>query len=510
LRLSRKSLYLLLALLFFLAARVALLRTPLGSDDVQYFRAAQDLLDGNHPLETHTPSGPLPHRLGIVVPTAMAIAALGPGLAAYYLPSVVFALGGALTVALILRARASPSAAIVVLLLHAVLPFEVQHASTLLPNVPAGVAGLLTVLLIAQSGEQFCDIRRVLRHGVGAGVLAFLVYSLRDKEVAFLLPALVLASNNRGARKTAGVSIITLLALILGEQAIYLMMGHPWGTRWAILEAEHRAYWPQLERVNALYFLARPVLFAARDFGAGGVLGIGSLVCAHAVVLRYCRDRVVWLLAAYGVTHAVAMNYYVFGLDGGQLVVLPSAFRYYQPFYFSGLLAVGWILAAAAREARPMFRAFLLGGCALAALVSGVTSFSFEDRIADPGSPFRRVQAAFEQCPGAGGVVAGCRAHAAPFLSLVTTTAEGRPVTWTNDPSAPNGDCRFVVVQWERELFSCGFYGAAEDSCRHAWNLARTRAASLPFGDAGSGIFVYGPLEAAQWRQVMESLQPSR
>jgi hypothetical protein len=209
------------------ALRLVLFRGYFGLDDAEYARLAYQMAEGVFPLGEYPGPAVFPLRIGLIAPTAGAIWLFGlteklmvffPFLLSILILPLAYVFAGTLF---------GHGAGLISAAVLAVLPFEIENASVLVPDLPGAVlaaAGVITVFLLSRSG-----IRRQSALFLG-GLLAGLLFGfswLCKETIAYLLPfvlILVFLTVRRGGRSALVVWIgatMGAVGTVLAEMAVY-------------------------------------------------------------------------------------------------------------------------------------------------------------------------------------------------------------------------------------------------------------------------------------------------
>lgn len=413
-------------LALFLAYRWWMRVEPLNSDDLTLFEIGVEAARGEHWLFQARPDGAaLGHqalRIGMLPFLVPAVWILGPTQAAFYGVPLLFAALGFALVFRVLWTRVGPGAAVPLALLHVALPFELIRSSVLLVDLPSAVFVLAALWAVhAFAGDAAHGDGGVRTGGVGSvlgraalpAALGLEAYLLRSNSLALLAPGLAVLFLTRRTRWVAFAAGATVLVGVGLEQLLYASKGLGVGFRFAVVSGALDDYAPFLPRYEAAEFATRVFRFAWSAFGGGweGAFALGFYLlalAAHAGALARARSPLVRAWAATGLVAFGVFAYSTYEVTDGQVHALaPPNFRYYQIFFYTSLLALGWAGAGlwrgvAGRPAARLARgglAVATGGAVLA--VFAMSARHVEDRLLDPQGQVRRLVCALDRAVAA-------------------------------------------------------------------------------------------------------------
>lgn len=356
---SRRAQVLLLLglLVVFVGFRWLERREPWNSDDIDLFQFAVDASTGNHwvfgaPLESvnieEAGGAPFAHpafRVGLLPFGLLAIRLLGVDATAYYLVPLGFSLLGFCLIQWLIFVRWGPKVALVFAAIHLAWPFELEHASLFLTDLPAAACSILSLCLLDVSA------RRTGRARIGCAVLAGLtmweVYLLRNNGLVLIAPAYLVFLWSRSTRVPALWAIAIALLGVLGQQAFLVYRGFDWGYDWRAVRASFAEYAPFLPSYSWGKFLTRQFTHQVSTFGQvtgslASLLILGSLAL-HLCLLRFERQLLLRAVALFGLFAWLAFSFSIYErVPGGVRAGLPVSYRYVQPFAYSSLVTWAW------------------------------------------------------------------------------------------------------------------------------------------------------------------------
>lgn len=209
------------------AIRVYLFRGYVGLDDAEYARFAERFARG--PLRSASYTGPavFPLRVGIIIPTGVLFRLFGVSDWTMVAYPLLLSLAGIVLAFVCARSLFGRGAGLIAAGLLAVLPWEIDSATKLLPDLPAAVfaaAAITTLVVVERRGVT--SRWRLVAAGVVAG-LAFGAGWLCKESTAYLTPFclawLVIGVRERGrsALLVWGGVAVGALGVLFGEMAIY-------------------------------------------------------------------------------------------------------------------------------------------------------------------------------------------------------------------------------------------------------------------------------------------------
>src|SRR5688572_4456524 len=167
--------------------RAYLFRGYIGLDDAEYARFAHQF--GQQPLPPVGYDGPavFPLRLGATVPTALSFRAFGINEWSMVLYPFVVSIGTIVLAFICAKMFFGPLAGLIAAAIWAVLPIELEHATKLLPDLPAASLAALAVTVTLVVERSRATAARLF----GGGVLAGLVLGaswLTKETISYLAP----------------------------------------------------------------------------------------------------------------------------------------------------------------------------------------------------------------------------------------------------------------------------------------------------------------------------------
>lgn len=376
---------------------------PLNSDDLRLVQFAADFLAGDHWLRGAGPAASPGHaelRIGILPVLAPAVALLGPGELAYYLVPLLFAVVGFAATWALMHRHLDARLAALFALFHVVHPFELQHASLLLVDLPSAACLVVATLLL---GERSLRPRASLLWAAGSGLFALEAYLLRANSLLLFAPVVLVLAIRRRERLAAAVAAGVLAAGVLGEQLLLMARGLGFGYRWRAVTEAVEGFGRFLPHYTPAEFLTRQLEFLWARFGRGldGALAVSLLLLALAALATMLLAERSAILRAVAASGLCAWLLFAFGFsswsDGSIHALAPPNFRYFQPFYYAATVGLCWLclrLAAARRPARPPGEAAAVAGwrrpaawavaVALVLVAARLSTVHLDERLAHP------------------------------------------------------------------------------------------------------------------------------
>jgi hypothetical protein len=342
----------------FIVIRIAVLQEPWNSDDIRYFDMARLLNSGEHVIQRDTLPERIFHadlRFGLLVPIAFLMRISGDNMITYYLLPLLFSVAGFVLMMKITEEVLSWRATVILAILHIVYPFEIRHGSVLLTDLPAAVLTLLYIYYIYKNPVINFEPKKFCWHAFVGSLLMFWPYLMRDNQPAILFPALVVLFFYRPYRLTVSASLVFFFGWVLLEQWFYVSKGVPIGFRWKMLIIGQQVYKQFLATYSFSQYLLRSFRFIAVDIGWVGLVFFVCAIISHIHGFFISKNPLVRACLAVGLVSYVLFAFYVYGMQNGRLVVMTSAHRFIQLFYYTSILAVGVSLTHLA----PWFRARL-------------------------------------------------------------------------------------------------------------------------------------------------------
>lgn len=342
----------------FVAFRWAERREPWNSDDMSMFELSVDAAAGRHwvfgaafggansadglPAQV----GHIVFRIGLLPLSVPAIHLFGASATAYYVVPLIFALIGFSALYWVMLTRFGSLVACVFALIHLAWPFELEHGSLFLTDLPAAAVALVSICLLdaATNGTP----RSRFMYALLAGGAAFETYLLRNNGLALLGPAYLVFLWSRSTRAQTLVAVAVACLGVFGQQAFMVYRGFSWGYDWSTIRADFAEYAPFLSVYSWGRFLVRQFAYQVSTFGHGftgyvaALLVAGSLVM-HVLLLRFERQALLRAIAAFGLFAWLVFSYSIYELvPGGVRATVPVNFRFVQPFTYSSLVAWAW------------------------------------------------------------------------------------------------------------------------------------------------------------------------
>ncbi len=374
-----QAISLLILALVFVLFRWAQRREPLNSDDMIVFDFSTEAAQGRHWLFEPPPAAAdakganranIPHhafRVGLLPIAVPAIGLLGPNAAVYYLTPLVFALAGFCALCWITLEHFGPLPALLFGAIHVIWPFELEHSSLFLTDLPAAAMGVVSLCLLDASARP--GARGRIGFAVLAGLAAWETYLLRNNGLVLLGPAFLVFLWSRQTRVQTLVAVGVALLGVFAQQAALAYRGFGWGYDWLSVRKDFAEYAPFLPVYSWGGFLVRQLTYQLTTFGRGvtgmlaALLVLGSLA-AHLVVLRKERRPLLRSLAAFGLFSWLVFSFSIYErVPGGVRATVPVNFRFVQPFTYSSIVVWAWVwcwlqsaLAARSENERARFR----------------------------------------------------------------------------------------------------------------------------------------------------------
>ena len=336
---------------------------PWNSDDLDLFQISADALAGKHwllgaPLDAEAR---IPHpafRIGLLPVTVPVIGLLGANATAFYLVPLAFALLGFGALYRVLFTQFGPLAALLFALIHVAWPFELQHSSLLLTDLPSAACSLCCFLLL-EAASRRSGVRQV-GYALLAGLAGVESQLLRNNSLALLAPAFLVFVLHRPTRRPALWAGALLGLGALGQQLLLVQRGLGWGADWRATRADFADYAQYQPLHSWSAFLLRQFVYQWSSFGrvAARAWALAGARPARAAA-RDRRVRAVHLAAVLVLDLRAGPGRSA--RDGATELSFPAALRLLQP----GGLGLG--LVRAAQQARSGLRASVRAGGAAAA-----------------------------------------------------------------------------------------------------------------------------------------------
>jgi hypothetical protein len=328
---------------------------PWNSDDMDLFQLSVDAASGRHwlfgfPAGVDPALERIPHpafRIGLLPLTIPAIQALGPSATAYYLVPLLFSLLGFAVLYWLMLSQFGPLVALLFAVIHLAWPFELQHSSVLLTDLPSAALTLLSFCLLDVAARRAGRAQLLL--SMLAGLAAVESHLLRNNAPLLLAPAYLLFLCFRATRKPALWASAVIVLGVLAQQAFLVYRGLGWGADWRATRADFADYAGFLPIYSWPAFLVRQFGYQLNTFGRGftgllaALLVAGSLV-GHVALLRFERRVLLLALAAFGLFSWLLFSFSIYErVPGGVRAMVPVNYRFLQPFAYSSLMVWAWI-----------------------------------------------------------------------------------------------------------------------------------------------------------------------
>lgn len=325
---------------------------PWNSDDTELFQLSVDAAAGKHWVFGTQPGGSvLTHqafRIGLLPLAVPAVRLLGASATAYYLVPLLFScLGFAALYWLIFR-QFGALVALAFALIHLLWPYEVQHASVFLTDLPAAASALLSLCLIdaAARSRRWGEVLVLL-----AALAAVESQLLRNNALVLLAPGLLVLLLSQPTRRPALWTCALALLGVLGVQALLVHRGLGWGADLQRVRSALGEYAPFLPVYSWPAFVLRQFKHQLSTFGRGpsGALAVlllaGSLL-GHAWLLVRERRPLLRAIAAFGLFTWLVFSFSIYErVPGGVRAMAPLNARYIQAFAYSSLVVWAWVCA---------------------------------------------------------------------------------------------------------------------------------------------------------------------
>lgn len=357
---SRRGRGLLVAIVVFafVALRWFERREPWNSDDMDLFEATVAAAAGRHwvfggsSIDPASTGAHIPHilhtafRVGLLPLGVPAVWALGQSAAAYYVVPLLFSLLGFGALGWLAWTYFGVGAATLFAAVHLAWPFELEHSSLFLTDLPAAAVSL----------GSLCAIELAARRGGGqpnrwtvlAGLAGWETYLLRNNGLVLLAPAyLVLLWQRRTRAQTAQAIALAGLGVLV-QQLLLVWRGFGWFYDWLSVRADFAGYAPFLPVYSWPGFALRQLEYQLTTFGHGptGWLALAVLVgslALHLLLFRYERRGLLLAVAAFGLFSWLVFSFSIYErVPGGVRATVPLNYRFSQPFTYSSLMVWAW------------------------------------------------------------------------------------------------------------------------------------------------------------------------
>ena len=345
----------------FAAFRWAERLEPWNSDDMVLFRIAEAAANGQHWLfgasSVTAPPAEFSHmafRIGLLPVALPAIHAFGASATAYYIVPLLFALVGFGALYWALAKHLGPAVAWLFAFIHVIWPFELEHASIYLTDLPAAACGLVCLCLLDASVERGSRGRFVCT--LLAGVAAFETYLLRNNGLVLLAPACLVFLWPRATRRQClGAGAVAVLG-VLALQAVLVARGFSWGYDWSSVRVALAGYAQFLPVYTWKAFPWRQFGYQVSTFGPGlfgyaAALLLGLSLVLHLALLKFERRPLLMAIAVFGLVTWVVFSFSVYEqVPSGVRAAAPTNYRYVQAFAYSSLVVWSWVFWALQRR----------------------------------------------------------------------------------------------------------------------------------------------------------------
>jgi hypothetical protein len=354
---------------------------PWTSDDLDLFQISVSAASGQHWLFGAGPTGVLSHqalRIGLFPVSLPAIVAFGASGMAFYLVPLAFALLGFGLMYWVALRSFGAFVALALAVVHLLWPFELQHSSVFLSDLPSAASALGGICCVEVAAHAAPPRR--LAYALLAGLALLESQLLRNNALVLLAPALLILLASRASRGPTLWACAVVLAGMLAFEALLAYRGLGWGYDWRRVHDALAEYSPFLPVYPWGEFLLRQFDYQFHTFGDGptGWLGVGLLIFSllgHALLLGFERRRMLMAIAAWGAFSWLVFSFSIYErVPGGVRAMAPPNYRYLQPFAYSSLLVYAWLWCALRERAQrtaPMRWAAAIAGPALLLLLLG-------------------------------------------------------------------------------------------------------------------------------------------
>lgn len=343
----------------FVAFRWWVRSEPLNSDDLTLWSVTRRAAAFDHWLFlADNDLGRINHhalRIGLLLVSVPLYWLTGPGPAAFYLTPLVFALVGFLVVWKIMDREVDPWLAAGFALVHLGLFFEVREGTVLLTDLPSAVAMMGALLLVDSLARRPPASRQgLVLQGLLAALPLMLAYLLRANSLVLVAPGLLVLWWARRSRALVAVAGAWVVAGVLAEQLLFVAKGLGFGFRWGVVDRALDGYSPLLPWYTPGELAVRWWTELAADLGTGPgavfllALYLAMLVASVALALR-TESPLLRAVAVTGLATWAVFSFAPLEWQAGRVhAMAPVNYRYLQPFYYGGLVALCWAVRALA------------------------------------------------------------------------------------------------------------------------------------------------------------------
>jgi len=295
-------------------------------------------------------------RIGLFPVSLPAILAFGGSATAFYLVPLAFALLGFGVIYWLLLRSFGPFVALGMAVVHIVWPFELQHASVFLTDLPSAASALLALYCLDLAAARAPPSR--VAYALLAGLAALESQLLRNNALVLMAPALLIMLASRASRLPTLWACAVVLVGVLVFEALLSYRGLGWGYDWQRVRAALDEYSPFLPVYSWREFLTRQFDYQLHTFGDGqlGTLAVALIILSlvgHTLLFGFERRPLLLAVAAFGAFSWLVFSFSIYErVPGGVRALAPPNYRYLQAFAYSSLLVYAWLWDALRERAR--------------------------------------------------------------------------------------------------------------------------------------------------------------
>ncbi len=196
-----------------------------NSDDATYAALAHGWNNGTFVIGKPVPvANAFPLRLGLILPVALGLRLLGPGLVSLTIVPFILSLAQIAVVFAVCLAWFSRRTAVFAALFLALVPLDVRLASSLYPDMPASFFCTIGTILLITGGLAFRG-RVSIVLGICSGATFGLSWMIKESLIYHMPVMLVLSAAlfaiKRTSWRTLVASGVTLAVCVIGEAIFY-------------------------------------------------------------------------------------------------------------------------------------------------------------------------------------------------------------------------------------------------------------------------------------------------